>query len=156
MGDPNLFTVEVCFQLALAMTLGLVIGFEREHRRKAAGMRTFALVTLGATLFTVLSVEGFTPFATATGVDPSRIASQIVIGMGFIGGGLIVLRGNQIQGLTTAAGLWVAAAVGMAIGVRWYNVAVIATLFMLFIMWVVRLVEEKVPRVPKSLANKAK
>src|SRR3989344_7044505 len=104
--------LQMIYRLTLAVILGMSIGFEREYRRKAAGLRTYTLVALGAALFTILSFQAFpgVPF------DPSRIASQVVVGIGFIGAGIIFLRGDRIEGLTTAAGLWVTAAIGMAIG----------------------------------------
>src|SRR3989344_4414604 len=96
--DP--VAVQIAGKLALAAFLGALIGFERWFRAKPAGIRTHALVALGSALFTVLSVTGFGGFA-----DPSRIASQVVVGVGFIGAGIIFLRGTSVQGLTTAAGV---------------------------------------------------
>lgn len=138
--------IRIATQLVIAATLGFAIGLEREHRRKAAGMRTYALVCLGAALFTILSVDGFRALAPENGYDPSRIASQIVTGIGFIGAGLIFLHGNKVQGLTTAAALWVTAAIGMAVGIQLYGVAVIAALLTLCIIWLFRFVEAYVPR----------
>lgn len=132
-------TMQMAYQLTLAAVLGMLIGFEREHRRKPAGLRTYTLVATGAALFTILSVE------SAIGIayfDPSRIASQVVVGIGFIGGGLILLKGDRIEGLTTAAGLWATAAVGMAIGFGFYAIAIYATILILFILWVLRLWED--------------
>lgn len=122
---------EIIVSLLLAIVLGGIVGFQREKRGKAAGMRTHALVTMGATLFTLLSRFGF---GYGPGTDPSRIASQIVVGIGFLGAGIILHgRNNHILGVTTAAGLWASAALGMAIGVGWYAVAMVATVFILTI-----------------------
>lgn len=138
--------IRMVIQLVLASVLGFAIGLEREHRRKAAGMRTFALVCLGATLFTILSVDGFRSLAPENGYDPSRIAANIVVGIGFLGAGLIFLQGNKVQGLTTAAALWVTAAIGMAVGIHMYNVAIVVAFLTLCIMWLFRFVEAYIPR----------
>lgn len=123
-------------QLAVAVVLGAVLGAQREVVHKAAGIRTYALVTLGSCLFTLLSTtigQGNVAF------DPSRIASQVVIGVGFLGAGLIFLRGEHVEGLTTAAGLWVAAAIGMAVGVRAYGAAIVTTAIVLVLFAFVKL-----------------
>ena len=140
-------TSEIYFQLILAVLLGSLIGIERKISRKTAGMRTFAFVTLGATIFSIIS--------EAVGTDPSRIAAQIVVGIGFLGTGLVVLRDEKergtgkIWGLTTAAGLWVAAAIGMAIGYRFYLMAVFSTFLSIFIFlflwWIEKTFITKVP-----------
>ena len=125
--------LEIFGQLLLAVTLGSLIGMERELRGRLAGVKTNALVCLGAGLFTVLSTIGFGEFVSGTGLDPSRVASQIVVGIGFLGAGLIVFQQSQIQGLTTAAGIWTTAAIGMAIGVKFYFVALFATFLVLLV-----------------------
>ncbi len=139
--------IRMATQLAIASVLGFAIGLEREHRRKAAGMRTFALVCLGAALFTIISVDGFRSLAPEIGYDPSRIAANIVVGIGFLGAGLIFLQGNKVQGLTTAAALWVTAAIGMAVGIGMYSVAVVVALLTVCITWLFRFIEAYVPRV---------
>ena len=138
--------VRIVIQLVIASALGFAIGLEREHRRKAAGMRTFALVCLGATLFTIISVDGFRTLAPESTYDPSRIAANIVVGIGFLGAGLIFLQGNKVQGLTTAAALWVTAAIGMAVGIQMYSIAFVVALLTLCIMWLFRFIEAYVPR----------
>ncbi len=140
-------TMRIFIQMVLAAVLGIGIGLEREHRRKAAGVRTHALVCMGAALFTILSIDGFRALAPEVGYDPSRIASQVVTGIGFIGAGLIFLQGDKVQGLTTAAGVWAAAAIGMAVGVQMYAVAVMAAALALVITWLFRFIEKFVPRV---------
>ena len=114
-----------------AALIGGLLGIQRESVGKAAGIRTYALVALGSCLFTIISTIGF-----ASGVyDPSRIASQVVVGIGFLGAGLILHHGTKIEGLTTAAGLWAAAGVGMAIGAGLWTIATItAILVALFFM----------------------
>lgn len=109
---------------------GAVIGAERKSRHKPAGLRTHALVGLGAALFTIISVYGFLEFSGPpyfrTNMDPARIAAQIVVGVGFIGGGLIFKDDNKVSGLTTAASIWLTAALGTAIGAGMYFTALIA------------------------------
>lgn len=104
-------------ELALAFVLSSMIGLEREWRQKSAGLRTHTLVGLGAALFVLVSKYGFSDVLGPNVVlDPSRVAAQVVTGIGFIGGGLIFVRGDAVRGLTTAAIVWVTAAIGMACG----------------------------------------
>lgn len=130
---------EIFGQLALATLLGALIGVERKLAHKTAGIRTFALVALGSALFTIIPQIVFVNFA-GTSYDPSRIASQVVVGIGFIGAGLIVFQQSKVKGLTTAAGLWVSAAIGMSVAYKLYAIAIFATaitIFVLFFMWFV-------------------
>lgn len=117
-------------QLLLSALLGALIGIERESVNKAAGMRTCAMVTLGSSLFTIISEYGI----TGANVDPSRVASQIITGIGFIGAGLIIFHEKKLTGLTTASALWVAAAIGMAVGSGLYWVACFVTALALIIL----------------------
>ncbi len=129
--------LEIFGQIGLATMLGALIGVERELARKTAGMRTFALVAMGAALFTILSQSNL---GFSQGFDPSRIASQIVVGIGFIGAGSIIFTKSQVRGLTTAAGLWVSAAIGMAVGYRFYTIAIfsaVVTIFVLVFLWII-------------------
>ena len=116
-------------RLLTATVLGAVIGFEREYHAKEAGIRTHLLVALGACLFMILSVYGFDFMLDRDHVsfDPSRIASQVVTGIGFIGAGTIILQKQMVRGLTTAAGLWVTAAIGLACGNGMYIIAIVTT-----------------------------
>src|SRR3990172_3369786 len=107
---------EILLRLILALVLGGLIGLERETVEKPAGLRTHTLVTLGAALFTLISKEGF----FGSGADPARIASNIVVGIGFLGAGTIWRSGVNVQGLTTAATLWTSAAIGTAAGAGFY------------------------------------
>ena len=118
-------------RLMLAVLLGAIIGLERELAHKHAGVRTHALVALGSALFTIVSVEATRGVVVA---DPTRIAAQIVTGVGFMGAGLIVFNDSRVRGLTTAAGLWSAAAIGMAAGFGMYAAAIFATLLVLLVL----------------------
>ena len=113
--------------------LGAIIGFEREYHAKEAGIRTHLLVALGACLFMILSVYGFDFMLDRDHVsfDPSRIASQVVTGIGFIGAGTIILQKQMVRGLTTAAGLWVTAAIGLACGNGMFIIAAVTTVIVL-------------------------
>lgn len=121
---PQIFFVG---QVILAIILGGAIGWQREVRGKAAGARTYALVAAGSTLFTILSVVAFP-------LDTARVAAQIVVGIGFLGAGAILHREDRIVGLTTAAGLWVSAAIGMAIGLGFYFLSIVLTLVILVVL----------------------
>ncbi len=111
--------------LTLAVLLGFCIGYERKLRFKEAGIRTHTIVSVGSALMTLISMHAF-----ADG-DPGRIAAQIVTGIGFLGAGMIVYRRNEVRGLTTAAGVWATAGIGMACGARLYIVAVGATVIII-------------------------
>jgi putative Mg2+ transporter-C (MgtC) family protein len=132
--------LDIFMRFSVALMLGVALGLQREFRGKAAGMRTYGLVTLGACLFTYISVFGF---AETGGSDPARVAANIVVGIGFLGAGLIIFRPEQqhIEGLTTAAGMWVAAAVGMAVGLAMYQEAIVVTLLTLFTLEVLAKIE---------------
>lgn len=132
--------LDIIFRLVIAAILGAILGFEREYVGKSAGLRTYMLVSMGSALFTILSAEGFGEYVGVTAFDPSRIVSQIVVGVGFIGAGLIIFqeKENRIRGLTTAAGLWVVAAIGAAVGLRFYSEAVFLTIFIVIILAITR------------------
>lgn len=119
-------TLELILRLAIAAFLGGLIGAEREYRAKVAGVRTHLLVALGAALMMIVSRYGFEGQG-----DPSRVAAQIVSGVGFLGAGAIIVQKHAIHGLTTAAGIWVAAGIGMAVAAGLYTVALATTLFAL-------------------------
>ena len=124
----ELSTAEALLRLLLAAGLGGAIGLERELRDHEAGFRTHLLVSLGACVFTLVSAYAWTEwtFSTPNGIvfDPTRIAAQIVTGIGFLGAGAIIVRGISVRGLTTAATLWVVAAIGMASGTGYYAVGI--------------------------------
>jgi putative Mg2+ transporter-C (MgtC) family protein len=129
--------LELAGRLAIALVLGAVIGFERELGRQPAGFRTHSLVALGAALFTIISAYGF----TGPGIDPTRIAAQIVSGIGFIGAGTILHHRGSIRGLTTAASLWSAAAIGMATGAGLLVIAAVGTVLVVVVLLVLEGVE---------------
>ena len=127
-------TYEFILRLFIAAMLGGAIGLEREYRAKEAGFRTHFLVALGSGLFMVLSQFGFTDALNLhqqVSLDPSRIASQVVTGIGFIGAGTIIFQKHVVRGLTTAAGLWVTSAIGMTAGAGMYVLSIAATVLVL-------------------------
>ena len=119
---------ELILRLFLSGLMGGVIGFEREFRAKEAGVRTHFIVALGSALFMIISQNAFTGHQ----FDAARVAAQVVSGIGFIGAGVIIFQKNVVRGVTTAAGLWVAAAIGLSCGAGMYAVAVAATLMTVF------------------------
>lgn len=126
-------------RLLLAAILGAAVGLEREIHDHPAGMRTHLLVSLGSAGFTVLSIAAF----PAPGADPARVAAQIVTGIGFLGAGAILKEGVSIHGLTTAASLWVVAAVGMAAGAGAWVTAVTITVIAILSLWPLRLIAQR-------------
>ena len=136
--------LDITLRLAVAMLLGGVIGFEREYRAKDAGFRTHFLVALGSALFCIVSQYGF-GFELK---DSSRVAAQVVSGIGFLGAGTIIFQKNVVRGLTTAAGLWVTAAIGLACGTGMYLPAVVTTLMVLVGLEILSAV---IPRVSTSV-----
>jgi len=125
------------FQLMLAALLGGIIGLDRERRQHEAGLRTHILVCTGACLFTVLSWQAF------PGGDPSRVASQILPGIGFLGAGTILKYGRTIHGLTTATSIWITAAIGMAVGAGAWFLALCGTLMIWFVLSILHRVERQ-------------
>jgi putative Mg2+ transporter-C (MgtC) family protein len=137
---------ELILRVIIGGVLGGVIGFEREKRAKEAGFRTHFLVALGSALITVISAYGFDKVADQIPIaryDPARLAAQIVSGIGFIGAGLIIFQKNVIHGLTTAAGLWVTAALGIACGVGHYGLAAVTTVMVLIALELALWVDQK-------------
>src|SRR6058998_2815937 len=155
---PEISEWEILVRLLVAAALGGAIGIERELRDRDAGFRTHLLVSVGAALFTLVSAYAWTDFefGRATGVtfDPTRIAAQIVTGIGFLGAGAIIRHGRSVRGLTTAATLWIVAAIGMACGAGWYWAALVTTLLTLFALWPLRILAyETIERI-KPEANR--
>ena len=145
---PTLDWSEALLRLALAAALGAAIGLEREIREREAGLRTHLLVALGSALFTIAGAYGFHDFLVSGGnvvrTDPTRVAAQIVTGIGFLGAGAIIRQGLSVRGLTTAATLWVVAAVGLATGAGYYSGAVIATALVLIALYPLRIIAYRV------------
>jgi putative Mg2+ transporter-C (MgtC) family protein len=127
--------LELIARLVLSAALGSVIGFERERLSWAAGLRTHMLVCVGSTLLMIVSAYGFTEvLGEHVVLDPSRVAAQVVSGIGFLGAGSILLRGEIVRGLTTAASLWSVAAIGLAVGGGLYTASIAATIIILIIL----------------------
>jgi putative Mg2+ transporter-C (MgtC) family protein len=147
---PSLNWDESLLRLALAAVLGGLIGVERELREREAGLRTHLLVSLGSAAFTIVGAYGFHDFVASgeavVRTDPTRIAAQIVTGIGFLGAGAIIRQGLSVRGLTTAATLWVVAAVGMAAGAGYYSAAVITTGVVLVALWPLRIIAYRILR----------
>jgi putative Mg2+ transporter-C (MgtC) family protein len=133
---------EIIGRLLLAAVLGAILGAEREMRQRAAGFRTNTLIALGSAAFTLISIQ----LAAGDGGDPTRIPSQVVTGIGFLGGGAILRGQGDIRGLTTAATVWVNAAIGMAAGAGFYALAITSTLVTLFVLTVFLRIENYMVR----------
>lgn len=140
---PDLSAAEVVLRVVLAAVLGGAIGAEREIREREAGLRTHLLVSVGAALFTLVSAYAWNDFAfslqSGVTLDPTRISAQIVTGIGFLGAGAIIRQGLSVRGLTTAATLWVVAAIGLASGAGYYWAAVVTTALVLVSLWPLRI-----------------
>ena len=143
--------LDLGFRLVLSAVFGAAIGVEREISGHTAGMRTHLLVSLGSALFTVLSIYGFGPGTQAMPIDPTRIAAQIVSGIGFLGAGAILKEGLSIRGLTTAASMWATAAVGLAAGAGHYVLATVATVIVIFSLWPLSRVSDRIRGLEKRL-----
>jgi putative Mg2+ transporter-C (MgtC) family protein len=135
--------LDMMLRLLLAVVFGGAIGYIREIKRKAAGLRTHILVCLGSSIFTIVSIM---MAQSSTAVDPSRIAAGVVTGIGFIGAGAIFQSGGNVMGLTTAASIWVAAAIGVAAGAGLYEVATFSTLLSIIVIQLLQVVERKFVR----------
>ena len=139
-------TVEIITRLFVALVLGLIIGTERVWAHKTAGMRTYALVAMGSALFVLVSEAMVAKYLNLPGTNPLMIVSQIVVGVGFLGTGLIFSKETKLMGMTTATGLWVSAGIGMASGFGSFKLAVIATFLTLFIFTVLWFLEEQLKK----------
>ncbi len=146
------FSTDFVIRILTAIVLGFLLGLERELTNKYAGLRTHILVCLGACIFTIISIYGFPTFVDgdnvivpqATGIrDSGRVAAQIVSGIGFIGAGAVLRNGPMIIGLTTAATLWISAAIGMTCGVGMYEVAVLTTILSVAVLTIIRVFERR-------------
>ncbi len=126
-------TVNSIFRLVLSMLLGCTVGFERKRKGQSAGVRTFSLISMGATLAMILSIYIPQEYLGLKNGDPGRIAAQVITGVGFIGAGAIIQMKGSVRGLTTAAGIWMVATIGMTVGLGLYIIAITATALILFI-----------------------
>lgn len=136
--------IQVVLRLLVSAVLSGLIGLERQLHRRAAGLRTHILVSVGSTLIMLTSMYIFDIYKDKVLSDPSRIASGIITGIGFLGAGTIIRYGEEIKGLTTAATLWVAAAVGMAVGCGFYLAACATTIIALAVLLLLKTIENKV------------
>ncbi len=152
------FNIEFILRIGAALGLGFLLGLERELTNKTAGLRTHILVCLGACAFTIISIYGFPTFAggdnvvveNSTGIrDTGRVAAQVVSGIGFIGAGAVLRNGPMIIGLTTAATLWLSAAIGMTCGVGLYGLATLTTLSSVAVLTIIRVFERRL--LPSSI-----
>lgn len=127
-------TVSSIFKLCLSLMLGCCVGFERKRKGQIAGVRTFALISMGATLAMLLSIYVPQEYLGLKNGDPGRIAAQVITGIGFLGAGAIIQSKGSVRGLTTAAGIWIVATIGMTVGVGMYMLSCIATIFIIIIL----------------------
>lgn len=144
---------EPFLQLFTAALLGMLLGTERSLAGKVAGMRTYGLVSMGACLFIVVSLSVVGELSALASVDPLRVFEAVVTGVGFIGAGIIFLRGALLSGLTTAAGLWVAAGIGVAVGYGLYALAVFATLLTIFVFTAMWFIEHRVRNIVRRFGE---
>ena len=143
----NSFEIEILIRLLLAGACGLVVGSDRSRRHKTAGIRTYLIVAVGACVYAIVSKYGFLDIVNHgdSYVDVSRVASSIVTGVGFLGAGAILTREDRVEGLSTAAGMWVMAAVGGCVGIGMYAIAILTTALMLFVMIIFK--SERLPHI---------
>jgi len=141
--DTDLDTSQMLLRLGVAMVLGALVGLEREARRKPAGMRTYAMVALGAAVFTVITCQIVQDAGGLAKVefDPMRLIGGLIGGIGFLGAGSIIQARGDVRGLTTAAGIWVVGAIGLACGVGYWFIAAVATAFALVVLEVMHYAE---------------
>lgn len=130
----DIYTGQAIFRLCLSMLLGAVVGYERKRKGQPAGLRTFSLIAMGATLAMLVSIYVCQEYVGLKNGDPGRIAAQVITGIGFLGAGAIIQAKGSVRGLTTAAGIWMASIIGLAVGVGLYILSLVATLLILFIL----------------------
>lgn len=143
-------TVGSVYKLVLSMLLGAVVGYERKRKGQSAGVRTFSLISMGATLAMLLSIYVPQEYLGLKNGDPGRIAAQVITGIGFLGAGAIIQMKGSVRGLTTAAGIWMVAIIGMAVGLGMYWLSIVASLLILFILVQLERIEEYISRGSES------
>ena len=141
--SPEVNLVGAIAKLLLSLVLGAVIGIERRRKGQIAGLRTFALISMGATLAMLISIYIPQEYMGLKNGDPGRIAAQVVSGVGFLGAGAIIQMKGSVRGLTTAAGIWMAACIGLAVGAGMYLISIIATLLIIFILVNIERIEQR-------------
>lgn len=137
-------TASSVFKLFLSMVFGSMVGWERKRKGQIAGIRTFALISMGATLAMILSIYVPQEYLGLKNGDPGRIAAQVVTGIGFLGAGAIIQMKGSVRGLTTAAGIWIVAAIGMAVGVGMYAVSFVSTGLILVVLLLLEQIEHRI------------
>lgn len=136
-------TVSAIYRMGLSMVLGSIVGFERKRKGQSAGVRTFSLIAMGATLAMILSIYIPQEYLGLKNGDPGRIAAQVLSGIGFLGAGAIIQMKGSVRGLTTAAGIWMVATIGLAVGVGLYWLSVAATALILFVLVQIERIEHR-------------
>ncbi len=142
---------DIIIKLVVAVGLGMLIGAERLFVHKEAGMKTHALVSLGSAVFIIISEMIAIKYGNIGGFDAARIASQVIVGIGFLGAGSIMLQGSRLKGLTTAGGLWVTAGIGMAAGFGFFSLAFLATILVLMIFVLMNIIEKPIRKISDEL-----
>ena len=141
--SPDVNLIGAITKLILSLSLGAIIGFERRRKGQIAGLRTFALISMGATLAMLISIYIPQVYLGLKNGDPGRIAAQVVSGVGFLGAGAIIQMKGSVRGLTTAAGIWMTACIGLAVGAGMYIISIIATMLIIFILINIERIEQR-------------
>ena len=141
--SPDVNLIGAIAKLVLSLVLGATIGIERRRKGQIAGLRTFALISMGATLAMLISIYIPQEYMGLKNGDPGRIAAQVVSGVGFLGAGAIIQMKGSVRGLTTAAGIWMTACIGLAVGGGMYLISIIATLLIIFILVNIERIEQR-------------
>ena len=141
--SPDVNLIGAITKLVLSLVLGAIIGIERRRKGQIAGLRTFALISMGATLAMLISIYIPQEYLGLKNGDPGRIAAQVVSGVGFLGAGAIIQMKGSVRGLTTAAGIWMTACIGLAVGAGMYSISIIATLLIIFILVNIERIEQR-------------
>lgn len=144
MTSPEVTTSSAIFKLFVSMILGGAVGIERKRKGQTAGVRTFALICMGATMAMLISIFVPQEYLGLKNGDPGRIAAQVISGIGFLGAGAIIQMKGSVRGLTTAAGIWIVATIGMAVGLGLYVIAVVGTILILLLLHFFERVERKI------------
>ncbi len=147
---------DVIIRLVVAIVLGMIIGAERLLVHKEAGMKTHALVSMGSALFVIISEYLADKYSGYNGFNPVMMASNIIVGIGFLGAGMIMFRDSRTRGLTTAGGLWVTAGIGIASGFGFFDMAFISTVLVLFIFIVLNIIEKPIRKISDENLEKEK
>lgn len=144
--DPSVNIIGAVYKLLLSLFLGAIVGLERRHKGQIAGMRTFALISMGATLAMLVSIYIPQEYMGLKNGDPGRIAAQVISGIGFLGAGAIIQMKGSVRGLTTAAGIWMTACIGLAVGAGMYLIATVACLLIIFVLMILESLEKRLFR----------